>query len=382
MAASNESDGTTFSGVVRAYSSVGAFEAVLALVGAFFVLRIPERPSSQRFPLGVVAALAFGFSFLKLASRGRTVQGDFIIREGALWQQSGRFICGLPRGLFAYSEPGAESAKRTVVIDDGQLLLEIEVRTEEQHRSLNSAFGLATEPVLTGKSAARHLQLGGLVGSTVVAVAGFVWALEAGEPFVAFALMVLGLLGLGGSHHTHGRIGADGIWVSGPSEQRFVGFAELRGVSAWGPWLRLHTLSKDIFISAPLLPFSQRGRAARAALVELIRKRLCAWQDNEAPLASARLTLAEGTFRDRELTAGDLARLAENPRAERLTRARAARELRQHHEWARFASGLRIAAASSASPALQQALTAAATNSADAEVDAAIRELEREARSG
>jgi hypothetical protein len=361
---------------------VGAFEAVLALVGAFFVLRIPERPNSQRFPLGVVAALAFGFSFLKLASRGRTLQGDFVIREGALWQQSGRFICGLPRGLFAYSEPSTESAKRTVVIDDGQLLLELEVRTEEQHRNLNSALGLATEPVLTGKSAARHLQLGGLIGSTVVALAGFVWALEAGEPFIAFALMALGLLGLGGSHHTHGRIGVDGIWVSGPSEQRFVGFAELRGVSAWGPWLRLHTLSKDIFISAPLLPFGRRGRAARAALVDFVRKRLCAWQENEAPLASARLTLAEGTFRNRELTAGDLARLAENPRAELLTRARAARELRQHHEWARFASGLRIAAAASASPALQQALSAAATSDAESEVDAAIRELEREARSG
>ena len=382
MATSNQSPITTFSGVVRSYSSVGAFEAVLALVGAFFVLRIPERPRSQQFPLGAVAALAFGFSFLKLASRGRTVRGDFVIREGALWQQSGRFICGLPRGLFAYSEPGVEAAKRTVVIDDGQLLLEIDVRTEEQHRTLNTALGLATEPVLTGKSAARHLQLGGLVGSTVVAVAGFVWALEAGEPFVAFALMALGLLGLGGSHHTHGRIGVDGIWVSGPSEQRFVGFAELCGVSDWGPWIKLHTRSKDIFISAPLLPFSQRGRAARAALVELIRKRLCAWQDNEAPLASARLTLAEGTFRDRELTAGDLARLAENPRAERLTRARAARELRQHHEWARFASGLRSAAASSASPALQQALSAAATSEVESEVDAAIRELEREARSG
>ena len=116
MATSNQSPITTFSGVVRSYSSVGAFEAVLALVGAFFVLRIPERPRSQQFPLGAVAALAFGFSFLKLASRGRTVRGDFVIREGALWQQSGRFICGLPRGLFAYSEPGVEAAHRRKVL--------------------------------------------------------------------------------------------------------------------------------------------------------------------------------------------------------------------------------------------------------------------------
>lgn len=363
-----------FTGVVHHGLSLGIFEAGLVLSGLCLGVAAFVQPRSHQLPLLFVAALTALWTTMKSVRRVPPKRGEFVVEDGVLRTDAGAFVMGIPRGVFACLSDRHAPHATLVLVENRKALLEIVLRTETEARDLAKRLGLWDGAIITGdeKPAAAKFAVT-VVVSLLLALIVFP-ALASGAPGLTMLAITVGVLltvCLAASQYTSARVGADGVFVRGSIENRFVSFAEIRGVSEFGPWVRLHTGARDVFISTPCLPWSLHRDAARKSLVEQIATRLSRYREAEAP-ASERAIVGEGTFRSPETTLHDLASIAESPRARPELRVEAARAIRSHAQWQELAPRLRVAANASASPELSKALALAAREEREGEV------LERE----
>jgi hypothetical protein len=371
----------SFSGTVRQPLTLGGFEIAIALSGVFFVLSVPSRPPFQHLPLLVVAMLAFAFTAHKAASRGRSKHGRFEIRGRDLVCE-GELMARVPEGALGLLFQKNERL-HLVLVAERRVALTVAFDSAADATSLEAALGLARAPVRIGSARSRA----GRGALFALATAGLVLGLFLGTTRLFFAhglyaiaiasLVFASVMGLLVALRTDASVGTDGIWVQWLGGDKFVEFGEIIGVGELGPWVRVSTRTGELYLAPPLSGLHQSFPGAKRALVDLLRARLAAWAETEAP-ALSELAPREGTFRERGTTTEDLVTLVESPRAPRSVRARAALALRRHEEWPRFESRVRVAARSSASPALARALEATVRDEAEAE--AALRRVEREGR--
>jgi hypothetical protein len=372
----------SFSGTVRQPITLGGFEIAIALSGIFFVLSVPSRPPFQHLPLLVVAMLAFAFTAHKAASRGRSKHARFLVRGRDLLCE-GELMARVPEGALGLLFEKDDRLHLDLVAER-RVALTVAFDSAADATALEAALGLSRAPVRIGSDRSRAgrgalfaLATSGLLLGLSLATTRLFFA--HGLYAIAIAGLVLGSVsGMFVGLRTDISVGTDGIWVQGLGRARFVEFGEVVGVGEVGPWVRVATRSGDLYVAPPLSGLHQSFAGAKRALVDLLRARLAAWAEMETPTLSE-LAPHEGTFRARGTTTDDLVAVVESPRAPRSVRARAALALRRHEEWPRFESRVRIAAQSSASPALARALEAAVRD--DAEAEAALRKLEREGRS-
>jgi hypothetical protein len=373
----------SFSGTVRRPLTLGGFEIAIALSGVFFVLSVPSRPPFQHLPLLVVAMLAFAFTAHKAASRGRSKHGVFEIRGRDLLCE-GEHVASVPDGALGLLFEKDERLHLELVAER-RVALTIAFDSAADAAALEAALDLAGAPVRIGSERTRiargalfAVAAGGLTLGIFLATTRLFFA--HGLYAIAIASLVLGsVAGVLVALRTDVAVGTDGLWVQGLGSARFIEFGDVVGVGEVGPWVRISTRSAgDLYVAPPLSGLHHSFPGAKRALVDLLRARLAAWAETEAPPPSE-LVPREGSFRERGTTIDDLAAIVESPRAPRSVRARAALALRKHEDWPRFEQRVRLAARSSASPALCYALEPALAD--DAEAEAAVRRVEREGRS-
>ena len=354
-----------FTGVVHQGLSLGVFEVALLLGGLCLGVAAFLQPRSHQLPLLFVAALTALWTTMKSFRRIEPKRGEFVFKEGALWMENGpnrgAFVSGIPRGVFSCLSDRRAPHTTLVLVDNRKPLLEIVLRNETEARDLAKQLGLTEGAIITGDEKPAGAKFAATVACSVALAAILFPAMTSSAPGLTMLAVTVGVLltvCLIASQYTSARVGADGVFVRGSLENRFVSFADVQGVSEFGPWVRLHLASRDVFISTPCLPWSVYRDAARKALVEQIASRLSRYRDADAP--SDRAAISEGTFRSPETTLQDLAEIAESPRANPKLRVEAANAIRSHEDWQAIAPRLRIAANDSASPTLSKALALAA----------------------
>lgn len=289
----------------------------------------------------------------------------------------------VPRATFSFAFPidRRDGDPLICFVRGGEVVAEVAIEDAPSRDRLleGLGFGAAAGPFRCEGALSPELRSAAAVVGAVLS--GFAFSISVRHESLGGMVVMAILLLLSGSLvlRRDVRVGRDGVWVAAPFRRHWVSFAELRGVSRAGLWLRLHTTRGDVDVGSPLLWPSSRAAAAREGLAAAIRR--AATRFERAPRATtaldacprgAPISTREGSFRSPAVSGEDLLRIVEDPRSSGEARVRAAAGLLGASPSDEQRAQIRAAAEESASPAVQRALQLALAAEDEAGLEHAV----------